>query len=302
MNNNEIKHHGIKGMKWGVRRFQDKSGRRTSAGEQRYSNGKTKKQLTPEEKKAKRLKYAKIGGAVAVAAIGAYVGYKLYKNKNAIFEKADLEFARQKMVHKMGKKNMDYLKSKDVKAGNIDLDIATGFKKISGGKESPAKAALNACPKRGTEEMNNGCVANAIAAFFRSNKGLDVVSKGTGGKMLNSAGTLETIFKKPRIIQGSAVTFGKSKNDAANMLKRKFGDDAEGICSVELLNKTGRSSGHAFNWKIKDGIVEFSDSTMAFDDSKIGVYFKRINRQGNLVLARLDDVDFDLNELKKYVE
>ena len=32
---NELTHHGILGMKWGVRRFQDKSGRYTKAGKVR---------------------------------------------------------------------------------------------------------------------------------------------------------------------------------------------------------------------------------------------------------------------------
>ena len=31
---NELYHHGIKGQKWGVRRFQDYSGRLTPAGKQ----------------------------------------------------------------------------------------------------------------------------------------------------------------------------------------------------------------------------------------------------------------------------
>lgn len=36
--NNELYHHGIKGQKWGVRRFQNKDGTLTSAGKQRYSH------------------------------------------------------------------------------------------------------------------------------------------------------------------------------------------------------------------------------------------------------------------------
>lgn len=36
---NELAHHGIKGQKWGVRRFQNQDGTLTDAGKKRYSNG-----------------------------------------------------------------------------------------------------------------------------------------------------------------------------------------------------------------------------------------------------------------------
>lgn len=36
-----LAHHGIKGQKWGVRRFQNDDGSYTSAGKRRYSKGKT---------------------------------------------------------------------------------------------------------------------------------------------------------------------------------------------------------------------------------------------------------------------
>lgn len=38
----ELYHHGVKGMKWGVRRYQDKNGRLTSDGKKRYVADKTK--------------------------------------------------------------------------------------------------------------------------------------------------------------------------------------------------------------------------------------------------------------------
>lgn len=42
--NNYLAHYGIKGMKWGVRRYQRKDGSLTSAGKNRYNENYTEKQ------------------------------------------------------------------------------------------------------------------------------------------------------------------------------------------------------------------------------------------------------------------
>lgn len=34
----ELYHYGVKGMRWGVRRYEDKSGHLTSAGKKRYDD------------------------------------------------------------------------------------------------------------------------------------------------------------------------------------------------------------------------------------------------------------------------
>lgn len=39
MDNNELQHHGVKGQKWGVRRFQNNDGSLTPEGKKRYNDG-----------------------------------------------------------------------------------------------------------------------------------------------------------------------------------------------------------------------------------------------------------------------
>ena len=38
MDNNELTHHGILGMRWGIRRYQNKDGSLTNAGRKRYGD------------------------------------------------------------------------------------------------------------------------------------------------------------------------------------------------------------------------------------------------------------------------
>ncbi len=50
---NELYHHGIKGQKWGVRRFQNPDGTRTAAGKERYATKQTKEELKYVKRSAK---------------------------------------------------------------------------------------------------------------------------------------------------------------------------------------------------------------------------------------------------------
>ena len=61
---NDMAHFGVKGMKWGVRRYENQDGTLTAEGRQRYGEG--------GSRGSKLKKFAKVAGATAVAVGGAY--------------------------------------------------------------------------------------------------------------------------------------------------------------------------------------------------------------------------------------
>lgn len=65
MGKNYLQHHGILGMKWGVRRYQNKDGSLTAAGKKRYGDD-DKKEETPEEFEARKKQALRAGSAKEV--------------------------------------------------------------------------------------------------------------------------------------------------------------------------------------------------------------------------------------------
>ena len=121
---NELTHHGIKGQKWGVRRFQNKDGSLTPAGRKRYdepnqgTNSTNKKSQNTKSKSLHRLKleekyrneglskeeaekkatkrikaeaYIAAAAGVTVASCLAYAKYKGYTTDKIIKENSDFQ-------------------------------------------------------------------------------------------------------------------------------------------------------------------------------------------------------------------
>ena len=95
-----LAHHGIKGQKWGIRRFQNRDGTWTSAGKERYGDDTSDTSKTQKSTKKKVVTGVAVGtAAVAGVVLTAYLVKKM-GNKN-ISELTDSVETGKKAVEKI---------------------------------------------------------------------------------------------------------------------------------------------------------------------------------------------------------
>ena len=74
----ELYHHGVKGMKWGVRRARKNSVQSSGSRRKSDSDASTNRELTTEQRTTRRKKAIKIGAAVVGTALAVYGAKKLH--------------------------------------------------------------------------------------------------------------------------------------------------------------------------------------------------------------------------------
>lgn len=177
-----IAHHGIKGMHWGIRRYQNPDGSLTSAGRDRYSG------LSPERKQ----QLAKGAKLAAGFAVGVAAGYAISKSNPAVLNKLISNGSKFVANHKddvvsglktAGKAVGDRAKKSAIRAGNAAIDAAM----LSVGTIAISKLTKKFEAKEGDSEQQKIAKKVALDSSVAAVNSFTNASK-SGGNTNNSKG------------------------------------------------------------------------------------------------------------------
>lgn len=214
-NLNELTHHGIKGQKWGVRRFQDKFGRRTAAGKK-------------QDRYNKVIRNAKAKGGAKTEGIEEYnVGLTTFTRPNGDKYTSGLvnghDFDWQETFNGRTAANPDILKETDewMQTNIPDRNVSDWLvKKINPGYGSPGTTQNCAKCSATLELALHGYTASAGRQSFPSTS--DAPEYWWNG--------------------AKAVEYD---NDSCESSLRSYGPGTSGTISISYPNS---NNGHAMHW------------------------------------------------------
>ena len=318
-----ISHHGILGMKWNQRngppyplestdhsiyekRAADAAGINVGKNSGKGSIDKVKNfKLSSTQKKIL------IGTGVTLAsAIALYGGYKLSKNfagqinlNNILNKYGDIEVNLQDTVKKNVSSAIHNLQADTL--SNAGFNILDHEESISE-RVNNTNPFLNKNGSRNIEGKNN-CSLTSVFGFLRG-KGIDVQAGSTNGQPQILGGIIEECFKVPRdsngnvtkhIIEGHIKSFTESKESAEKLIVSRFGPNAEGVCAANI---GAQGAGHAFSWKTINGKTQFFDCQIGKENVDYwNDMIHNINKDSNVIIARLDDLTPNIEGIKKYM-
>lgn len=186
-----LQHWGIKGQKWGVRRYQNKDGSLTSAGKKRYSDSGSSSRSTSERKGMSSSTKKKViaGAAVGATAILAAYAISNPKARKIITSMASKSFDAVKtaatsektkeFLKKTGNKAVKTLSNSASRVGNAMVDAAL----LSMGTIAISKLTA----KLATDENASESVKNRNKVILdTSSAGIRALTKANSGSNNNS--------------------------------------------------------------------------------------------------------------------
>lgn len=174
----ELKHHGVKGMKWGVRRYQNKDGSLTPAGKNRY--GDSPEGQARAEKAAKNAKTAKrVAAALLMTATAAAAVAYYRKNpegvKSVLSKVGNYTIDRGGNAYKAGKKYVnDAIKAAPGKAKQYAKEA---FNSAKAGVKEGIKNAPKQAAKKATEAVITGATMMAVKRMLDSTVGKEEAAR-----------------------------------------------------------------------------------------------------------------------------
>ena len=289
----ELYHHGIKGQRWGVRRFQNKDGSLTARGKQRYredgsesdkqKDETAKKGLTDKQKKA-----IKIGAAVLGTALVSYGAYKASQYYRGAGSKIDPETGFRLV--------------------NRDMSDAEHLSAIN-----PGRISILSKSKTKNVEIINGSSTNCMlctTAYEFRKRGYDVhagLEKSGTGYLPDTL--FPKIFKDYRGTTKIQVDTGKSLGDLYDAPKKLLGDiekyakdqgpGSRGNTIVWWKNGMG---GHSMIWENVDGKIIFKDGqTNEVYEDFAKTILSRTDLKRPVEMLRTDNLTINTETAKKFI-
>ena len=220
MENEVLTHHGIKGQKWGIRRFQNADGSLTSAGRKRYGAGnattlvsdKTSKERTGMSDSQKEM-LKKVGKAALIAGSVAAAGYLVASNPQVC----------QTALNTIGNLAVDTLDSTTdtLRAGKEYVkELATEAKE-------GAKAGIAAIPKKVGEGVSEGIAEGSKAISKALTQAPYTVGKIAleGAAIIATKKMLESVIGKEQVDDTTKAYNAYHKKNKIGQLNQKKEDD-----------------------------------------------------------------------------